>query len=264
MEDNEQFQGRLDGIEEVRCLLEQKISGGFSKAFYANILESVTHLVVVGTHTPAKNAILSRITLGKVSIPHATQNVAINIEMRRGDENVVTVMVRENGGSGSGNREEEIAIVNGDVTLAIKQALDTVIFRSGKVFSDEKTILVSVKGPDVPNLTVVCLPGLTSSNLPDDNLTVKNTVIHYSGMQNTLILLVIKGDENIDKQVDSLPPTVKEIRNTKSIVLITHCDMLDKLDSRKVETRLRNIIAKSSGPRYAILSAGEVWLEVRI
>ena len=139
---------------------------------------------------------------------------------------------------------------------AIKEAQDTAIELSNNVtFADKYSILVSVHDAHVPNVTLVDLPGFT--NVDDESQKICYEIVSkYMDMPGTLVLHVVKMDGDFDTVLGNDFVRKKELKN--KILVLTHADALEKFDYEKtIKPRVRDIVSKTSEPRFAILGSFE-------
>jgi GTPase Era involved in 16S rRNA processing len=113
-----------------------------------------------------------------------------------------------------------------------------------KQFVDDHIIKVHIQGPKLINLTLVDLPGFHTAN-DQDTQTVNDMVKRYIEMPGTLVLHVVKGDQDYASLLgnDFMRQTVRH--ENARVTVLTHCDNL-KSQSDHDRTRLRTTLDATS------------------
>ena len=131
-----------------------------------------------------------------VSLPESSTlctRIATLVQMRRADEASIHVLLT--GRDGKMLMEDHPSGAE-EVRSAVAKAQATVVGqRPGATFLDDHSIIVHVCGPDQPNVTLVDLPGFHTAD-DADTKTVNEMVQRYVQMPGTLVLHVIKGDQD--------------------------------------------------------------------
>jgi hypothetical protein len=176
----------LDVLDEIRDNVRGEIG---DVKFGEEVLKHLPQIVVTGAQSAGKSSVLTQ--LSGVQLPQKAERctrVATNLKLRREPiESLSIALKRPNQGE---------TVVAKDVcnTAAAIDELQTIAIEEsdGKEFADGFVIEVAVTGPRMPNTTLVDLPGFTTSS-PEDAQMVKDIVLPYLKMDNTVILHVCKG-----------------------------------------------------------------------
>ena len=146
------------------------------------------------------------------------------------------------------NQQSSIEASDISDTAAAIDALQThAMEESGQAqFAKGYSIEISVTGPNMPNTTLVDLPGFTSSSDEDTEL-VLDIVTPYLEMDNTTVLHVCKGDMDYGSLLGN--DVIRKYYD-KVIHVFTHLDRLDESQQRSV---MNSIMSGSGEPRFGIL-----------
>ncbi|MCP4314788.1 MAG: hypothetical protein GY789_01790, partial [Hyphomicrobiales bacterium] len=174
-----------------------------------------------------------------VALPEATTlctRIATVVQIRRKD--VYHIHVELIGSDGE--RIWEASPTFQDVASSVLKAQDEAVSRSQQEFVDKYTVQVHVSGPKRPNVTLVDLPGFHTSNDEDTN-RVNAMVERYITMPGTLVLHVIRGDQDYGSMLgnDFVRKTNSQERNR--VTVLTHCDKLGSTNLADRE-RLQNTL----------------------
>jgi len=125
----------------------------------------------------------------------------------------------------------------------------------GKTFVDDHTVCVHVCGPEIPNVTLVDLPGFHTAN-DTDTKTVNAMVQRYIEMPGTLVLHVVKGDQDYASLLgnDFMRQTGKSKGGEGRVTVLTHCDKLEQSapgDTQRLQITL-DATCENSSSTFAI------------
>ena len=136
-----------------------------------------------------------------------------------------------------------------DITTAIGDAQKRAISLSGdKTFAVDYTIKIRKNSKNVPNVTLVDLPGFTNVDKLSDSMC-KTIVSKYMEKSGTLVLHMSKADQDYDTVLSNDFVEEKEkAHNFTKILVLTHSDILDHLDVEKSTKRIESIIKKQKNP----------------
>ena len=119
------------------------------------LAEKVPSCVVVGMQSVDKSAVLSRIS--GIRFPQDSEvctRVAIELRLRRSDDpsNLLTMK--------AGNHESKKIDKSNDAGIeqALKEAQKTIL--KGRQFEDKMSVKIEKEDPDIPDVTLVDLPGV--------------------------------------------------------------------------------------------------------
>ena len=225
----------LDTIDKVRASL----SGLKDNSFYEELLSSLPQFVVCGPQSAGKSSVIRRIS--GISLPEASTlctRMATLVQLRRSDETMIRVTL-----VGPSGEELTVDTCNApeQVREAVSKAQETALARSpGKTFVDDHSIQIYVSGPAKANVTLVDLPGFHTA---DDLSTrvVNEMVQRYIGMQGTLVLHVIKGDQDYASMLGNDFMRHASKHDGNRVTVLTHCDKLDSStpgDVQRLQTTL--------------------------
>ena len=239
----------LDTIDEIRATLSGLQGANDECDFYEEILAVLPQFVAVGPQSAGKSSVIRRVS--DVALPEASTlctRIATMVQIRRDTEPTIAVILQ---GPGAETLMEEVfdeADAEGaKVKDAVKRAQDTALARSpGKQFVDNHTVLVKVRGPEKPNVTLVDLPGFHTAD-DDDTKTVNAMVKRYVEMPGTLALHVVKGDQDYGSLLGN--DFLRGIQGIPRVTVLTHCDKLEKTskdDAQRLRTTLNTTSTHSS------------------
>ena len=154
----------LDAVDSVSRTLKQLAD----TPFYETVLAELPQFIVVGAQSAGKSSVLRRIS--GVKLPESKTlctRVSTILNIRRdgemGDESVsVTLQC-------PGGNEIDFPVRNGKhdrprVHDAVTNAQARALTDSETQLCEKHTIVVSVRGPTLPNVTLVDLPGFTTAD----------------------------------------------------------------------------------------------------
>jgi len=134
-----------------------------------------------------------------------------------------------------------------EITRAIQEMTDTIIREDTGTtitISDDREIVIRVEGPDLPNLTLIDLPGLVRAVGDGEDATliprVRALVQRYLVQERTIILAVVPG--NVDMHNTEILHMAKEVdpMGHRTISVLTKLDLVDKGAERSVIDLLEN------------------------
>ena len=235
----------LDTVDKVRTTL-----GGLksNQLFYEELLASLPQFVACGPQSAGKSSVIRRVS--GVSLPEASTactRIATIIQMRRAE--VASTRVTLTGPNSNLLLNESIEDTTGSVRNVVKKAQKKALELSPfKRFVEDHNITVHVTGPDLINVTLVDLPGFHTAD-DNDTKTVNNMVKRYVEMPGTLVLHVVKGDQDYASLLgnDFMRKTPNYHHDDGSIggggrvTVLTHCDKIDANSPDDV-TRLRTTL----------------------
>lgn len=236
----------LDIIDDVRAVL-----AGLScedSSFYEELLAEMPQFVACGPQSSGKSSVLRRIS--GVSLPEAgtvCTRIATMIQIRR--ETTPSVKVELVGPDGKVISSQ--VTDEGSVRSLVASRQELAIARSqGKSFVDDHTIIVKVSGPTKPNVTLVDLPGFHTDD-DADTVVVNELVGRYIAMSGTLVLHVIKGDQDYGGLLGN--DFMRKHTSVPRVTVLTHCDKLEDNDkARKLLMHTLDKTSKHSSQTFAI------------
>jgi len=251
----------LDTIDEIRTTLSG-LKGASDQAdfFYEEILAVLPQFVAVGPQSAGKSSVIRRVS--GVALPEASTlctRVATMVQMRRDAEPTHAVAVILQGPDAESISQENFDEAAGPdaVRDAVKRAQDKALQGQDKQFVDNRTVLVKVRGPTKPNVTLVDLPGFHTAD-DTDTKTVNAMVKRYVEMPGTLALHVVKGDQDYGSLLGN--DFLRGIQDVPRVTVLTHCDKLDTSstdDVQRLTTTLNNTSENSSLTVVVLGSAQE-------
>jgi len=238
---NNEMKQMLDSIDSVRSALAELKGTSGADQFYEELLSSLPQFVACGPQSAGKSSVIRRIS--GIALPEASTlctRVATLVQMRR--RNTTSIRVTLLGPDSF--KSEETCDLNG-VRECVEKAQSTAVARSpgNKAFVEDYTIQVTVVGPDKPNVTLVDLPGFHTSNDADTKV-VNDMVKRYVEMPGTLVLHVIKGDQDYGSVLGN--DFMRHAgQDNNRVTVLTHCDKLDLTDATDIE-RLQSTITTTA------------------
>jgi hypothetical protein len=237
---------RLDAVDRVKEELQKEL-GLVDKVFFEHILQHYPQFIVTGAQSAGKSSAVRRFS--GIRLPEKASRctrTAVVLHLRRETASPTVVELKR---LSEGTSTERIDLE--DVTEAIQHAQDIAIEESSPSaeFAENHWVDVYVRHPDLPNITLVDLPGFTSDN-DHDTQTVQRIVKRYLEMPGTLVLHVVKADQDYGAVLgnDFLRPY-----KDKCTSVFTYCDMLDSHPEENARTWMEKAIEETAYPRFAIL-----------
>ena len=191
-----------------------------------------------------------------ISLPEASTlctRIATLVQMRRSAEPSIRVTLVGPGG-------KELTVESNVDAKQVKDAVSKAQTRAleespGKTFVDDHTVCVHVCGPEIPNVTLVDLPGFHTAN-DTDTKTVNAMVQRYIEMPGTLVLHVVKGDQDYASLLgnDFMRQTGKSKGGEGRVTVLTHCDKLEQSapgDTQRLQITL-DATCENSSSTFAI------------
>jgi len=249
----------LDTIDEIRTTLGG-LKGASDQAdsdFYEEILAVLPQFVAVGPQSAGKSSVIRRVS--GVALPEASTlctRVATMVQMRRDAAHTVAVILQgPNGESISQEAFHEDAGPD-SVRDAVKRAQEKALQGQDKQFVDNHTVLVKVRGPTKPNVTLVDLPGFHTAD-DTDTKTVNAMVQRYVEMPGTLALHVVKGDQDYGSLLGN--DFLRGIQDVPRVTVLTHCDKLvtSSTDDMQRLTTTLNTTSENSSLTVVVLGSAQ-------
>ena len=226
-----------------------------------DLAEKVPSCVVVGMQSVGKSAILSRIS--GIQFPQDSEvctRVAIELRLRRarGDQDTTKLMSIK-----AGHFEAiEIDKTNKNaVENALKEAQIKLL--NGKEFEDKLSIKVEKEDVDLPEVTLIDLPGVffAKDNGADDLETQVKQMIH-DRVRNEMALILHVVPLNQDTDTVSTWRIVRDAdsKQERTISVLTKADLAlkDKRGKDKLKKRIQKILADSkSSERFIVHGAAK-------
>ena len=191
-----------------------------------------------------------------ISLPEASTlctRIATLVQMRRSAEPSIRVTLVGPGG-------KELTVESNVDAKQVKDAVSKAQTRAleespGKTFVDDHTVCVHVCGPEIPNVTLVDLPGFHTAN-DTDTKTVNAMVQRYIEMPGTLVLHVVKGDQDYASLLgnDFMRQAGKSKGGEGRVTVLTHCDKLEQSapgDTQRLQITL-DATCENSSRTFAI------------
>ena len=227
----------LDTVDKIRTTLGCLKNNQF---FYEELLASLPQFVACGPQSAGKSSVIRRVS--DVSLPEASTictRIATIIQMRRSDEESTRVTLT--GPDGDKIIDTLISRRGSSVRDVVAKAQTRALKLSKKQFVEDHTINVHVTGPKRVNVTLVDLPGFHTAD-DEDTKTVNAMVKRYVEMPGTLVLHVVKGDQDYASLLgnDFMRKAPKH-DDAGRVTVLTHCDKINARSSDDV-TRLRTTL----------------------
>jgi len=189
------------------------------------LAQKVPSFVVVGMQSVGKSAVLSRIS--GIRFPQDSEvctRVAIELRLRRASEENKVIMIKAGYFQGELDATDDSAI-----EMALKDAQDKVL--NGRKFEDKLLVKVEKEDVDLPEVTLVDLPGLLFAK--DDGEVdleeqVKNMI--KERVQNEMALILHVVPLNQDTDTISTWKTVRDAdgEQLRTISVLTKADLASK------------------------------------
>ena len=230
--------------ENLRKLIDKLQSVGCGK--YVELPQ----IAVMGDTSCGKSSLLSALSgiefpsSDKLTTRCPTQIVMTNNAKEPNASFDATVQLRRYGkdsNSDIGEPEERLTSI-GQITEVIENLTQKLV-DEGQEISDD-SIVISARGPDLPNLTIIDLPGLvrTVKDGEDEGMIerIRSLVKRYLGQSRTIILSVVPA--NVDIHNTEILQMAKEVdpEGDRTISVITKPDLVDKGAEESVINLLMN------------------------
>ena len=250
---NAALQRRLDAVDSTsRALRELRLDA----AFQSELQGVVPQFVAVGNQSAGKSSLLRRV--GKIPLPDAVKRctrLPILLQLRRVVDAEASVRVQLTHAEGdvvSFTRED------GDVLAAVTAAQAEAVSRAKSEFAKDYVVEVTVHRPDVPNVTLVDLPGFFDPDTHEraDAEAVFGMAERFIDMQGTLVLHVVGADQDYGSVLrkEKLGAAAKTVPGKVSVVL-TKLDLLEKQGTAKARASFEDTRAKIDAKCFAVLGA---------
>ena len=243
----------LDHLDKIRSMLET-LRGSTKR----ELDREFAQIVVCGPQSTGKSSVLRR--LSTIQFPtDATlcTRMPITLQLRRavaGKPRSVTIWLKNKEGETILDKSYDNLDDNDDaLTNGIKDAQERACKESTKDFVDDYILTVRVDSENVPDLTVVDLPGFHNAN-DEDARVVRNMVQEYITMPGSIVLHVVKGNQDYATSLGN-DFMRQELPGSTRITVLTHCDVF----SDDLETQLRNTLTEThQNSQYTVAVVGNV------
>ena len=234
----------LDTVDKVRTTL-----GGLknNQVFYEELLASLPQFVCCGPQSAGKSSVIRRVS--GVSLPEASTlctRIATIIQMRRSNDTSTRVTLT---GLDGKHIMENTAHDGESVRNIVEKAQAKALKLSpSKQFVEDHTINVHVTGPELINVTLVDLPGFHTAD-DEDTKTVNDMVKRYVEMPGTLVLHVVKGDQDYASLLGNDFMRKAPKHDAGRVTVLTHCDKIDNQcpeDVTRLQTTLDTTASNST------------------
>jgi interferon-induced GTP-binding protein Mx1 len=189
---------------------------------------SLPQIAVVGDQSSGKSSVLTSLA-GSIEFPSSstlTTRCATQVIMTRSDKESICLY--------SSSKNIRTICLNGKEDImkyidAVQKCLITE--NSGKLISTE-SIIIELKSKDIPDVTLIDLPGLirsvTKGQSDSDVEDVRNTVNKYMVEPRTVILAVVPG--NVDLQTSEIIQLARKYdpKFKRTVIVITKPDLVEK------------------------------------
>ena len=247
--------------ESLRQLVDNLFSFGCGK--YVELPQ----IAVMGDTSCGKSSLLS--ALSGIEFPSSeklttrcpTQIIMTNSSKQAGSIFTATVQLRRfNAGQ---NDEQDDGFSELSDISEIKNAIEKLtqkLVDGGQEISDD-CIVISAKGPELPNLTLIDLPGLvrTVKDGEDDQMIprIRSLVKRYLDQSRTIILSVVPA--NVDIHNTEILTLAKEVdpEGDRTVSVITKPDLVDKGAEDSVIQLLQNKTKKLKLFYHAVKCRGQ-------
>jgi len=219
--------------ESLRRLIDRLQDAGCGK--YVELPQ----IAVMGDTSCGKSSLLS--ALSGIEFPSSeklttrcpTQIIMTNNSKELNASFSASVRLRRYGNQDNGaentDGEKQLGDIS-EITAAIEELTQKLV-DEGQNISDD-SIVISAKGPDLPNLTIIDLPGLvrTVKDGEDESMIerIRSLVKRYLEQSRTIILSVVPA--NVDIHNTEILQMAKEVdpEGDRTISVITKPDLVDK------------------------------------
>ena len=241
---------RLDAIDTARTILSE-LSG--DRAFARELFNVIPQFAVIGNQSAGKSSVLRRIS--GVTLPEAAKRctrLPILLMLRR-EATAAEPQVRL---MGPGIKPDygRVAVLNGDVTAAIKQAQDRAVELSGSEFASAFRIEVLVRRPNVPNVTLVDLPGFfdPKEHEVQDAEAVSRMAESFMELDGTLLLHVVGGDQDYGSVLKKRDIEKASAVPSKVTMVLTKLDLLETQGKTKALESFAALLDQVTVPCFAL------------
>jgi GTP-binding protein EngB required for normal cell division len=255
----------LDTVDKVRATLGG-LKNSNSTDFYEELLSSLPQFVACGPQSAGKSSVIRRVS--GVSLPEASTlctRIATIIQIRRSsssssdDKSTVVTLTGPDGKTILNDRVDTDDDGSKSVLELVEKAqAEALRISPSKQFIEDHSIHVHVTGPALPNVTLVDLPGFHTAD-DADTKTVNDMVKRYIDMPGTLVLHVVKGDQDYASMLGNDFMRQDSKHDAGRVTVLTHCDKLDAKSAGDI-TRLQTTLdttADNSTLTVALLGCTE-------
>lgn len=234
----------FNAIDKVHEILED----------HEDLDSAVPCCVVVGMQSVGKSAVLSRIS--GIRFPQDSNvctRVAIELRLRKGGKSKPIKII-----AGDSKYEVEQDDLK-QIEQRLREAQKSVL--NGKDFEDKKSVIIEKEEDNMPEVTLIDLPGIFfSKNEKDEVLeaTVKDMVKSKIGNEMSLILHVIPLNQDIDTLSTWKIVNEADKENKRTISILTKADIAVQYDVSGMTNRIERIVQQSkSGPSECFVVHGQ-------
>ena len=242
-----------DHLDEIRSMLET-LRGSTKR----ELDREFAQIVVCGPQSTGKSSVLRR--LSTIQFPtDATlcTRMPITLQLRRavaGKPRSGKICLKDkNGNVILGESYDDLDDNDDALTNGIKDAQEKACKESTKDFVDDYILTVRVESENVPDLTVVDLPGFHNANDKDAEI-VEGMVQKYIKMSASIVLHVVKGNQDYATSLGN-DFMRNELPGSTRITVLTHCDVF----SSDLQTQLRSTLTEThKNSQYTVAVVGNV------
>ncbi len=215
----------LDAIDQLR-----------KNEFHADF--SPPQLIVCGDQSSGKSSVLEAIS--RVRFPSkdvVCTRFATELVLRRAPEPSFEVRIEPAECRNDKEKKELLAYVPSDdlndlehIPQVVEAATARIVKLEQRGFNEDK-LVITIRRPDLPPLTLVDLPGFIHSTSdgqdPDDIQTVKDLAISYMARENSIILAVVAANNNVATQIVLEQARQVDKDRKRTLGIITKPDLVD-------------------------------------
>lgn len=251
---SEHLKVRLDNIDRARSLL--KVYEEEESPEMKQLLGSMPKFVVVGAQSAGKSAVLSRISGIKLPSRSSMCTKAVTeLRLRRNETNGRTVSVVLHGPIGFQTKtyfSDEDVVDNARITEAIDLAQIDAAKIEKQTIAKKYFVVVTIKAANVPNVTLIDLPGFSETLKDEVEEMVK---IQVKG-ESTIVLQVLRMSWDPESTVGNA--FIKTLRSTAdftrhSATVFTCADELANYTPVQLKNRMDALLGFSQPPLFTIL-----------
>ena len=207
-------------------------------AFYNDDFIKIPQLVVVGTQSSGKSSLLNAITQMDI-LPtgkHMVTRTPIKLELLNTNNSQINIQFgfyKEGIFKSQDNYNLNVITKTDEENIREQIELFTQKYAGNEKNISYKEIVIRITSPDVPNLTLVDLPGLvmvacTDQGQPENiKEQIKDLIKHYINQSNTIIMGILPA--RCDIEVDSAMELIKNYDTTgeRTIGILTKIDLMN-------------------------------------
>ena len=207
-------------------------------AFYNDEFIKIPQLVVVGTQSSGKSSLLNAITQMDI-LPtgkHMVTRTPIKLELLNTNNQQINIQFGfYSDGIFKSHANYSLKSITSTDEENIREQIElfTQKYAGSEKNISYKEIVIRINSPDVPNLTLVDLPGLvmvacTDQGQPENiKEQIKDLIKHYITQSNTIIMGILPA--RCDIEVDSAMELIKtyDIKGERTIGILTKIDLMN-------------------------------------